>query len=481
MRTKIPVMMEEAPPAVKTELQRTMNSASVDEQLYSLPSSEELLKFYRNKLEFYEREFARSTEGIASSRHPLQHDDDLRHELKKSRDEVMRLQKALSDTQVYLKQERSSVVALQSEKDKLKFEIAAEKESKKFLLDLCEIPEEKVNNMMCERKMEEGTRERKMEERTRERKKEEGKGMSSASGVDRRYESAKRYGAAKQVAKEALNKLDERLRELVLDPKMDQKTRETKENMNLVRKQIVQNAISATDDMVVNQLQTNLAVLETRLEQLDSISRTEKLKLQMKISSLEQELQESNVTGGDEGQRLKEELARLEKALNDVISHSQQETYTLHKDREALVLEMETQQKKLQDEIANLKKRLETSNQKLCETTIAYITLKHALGLREEREMLEKDGLFTQNQASTDLGQDKLGHKMKKDSKINLLKERIESKDQVIQSYKRKCEDLEREMYSLNNAGCKAISVLEHLMERDRKGKGGKTKRAAGT
>ena len=93
---------------------------SVEQRLADLRPSRELLEFYRQKIAEYDDEYStllKRFETLSSTQEDRRRAEE---ELKSREAEVHQLQKALSDIQVFLMQERENVVRLYAENDRLK-------------------------------------------------------------------------------------------------------------------------------------------------------------------------------------------------------------------------------------------------------------------------------------------------------------------------------------------------------------------------
>jgi len=93
---------------------------SVEQRLADLRPSRELLEFYRQKIAEYDDEYTtllKRFETLSSTQEDRRRAEE---ELKSREAEVHQLQKALSDIQVFLMQERENIVRLYAENDRLK-------------------------------------------------------------------------------------------------------------------------------------------------------------------------------------------------------------------------------------------------------------------------------------------------------------------------------------------------------------------------
>lgn len=86
--------------------------------------SRELLEYYRKKIGEYDTEKEEIIKKLDLFKQTLEDQHNLQFELRQKDDEISELQKAVSDMQVFLFQEREQVLKLYSENDRLKvFEI----------------------------------------------------------------------------------------------------------------------------------------------------------------------------------------------------------------------------------------------------------------------------------------------------------------------------------------------------------------------
>ncbi|XP_074125417.1 coiled-coil domain-containing protein 77 isoform X1 [Sminthopsis crassicaudata] len=109
---------------------------SISERLNFICSSNELLEYYRRKiLEFDEQneELLRKLEKYA---HTYKNQHKLELEIQQREEEIAELQKALSDMQIYLFQEREHVLRLYSENDRLKIKELEDRKKIQHLLTL---------------------------------------------------------------------------------------------------------------------------------------------------------------------------------------------------------------------------------------------------------------------------------------------------------------------------------------------------------
>jgi len=93
---------------------------SVEQRLADLRPSRELLEFYRQKIAEYDDEYMTLLKRFETLSSTQEDKRKVEEELKGREAEVHQLQKALSDIQVFLMQERENVVRLYAENDRLK-------------------------------------------------------------------------------------------------------------------------------------------------------------------------------------------------------------------------------------------------------------------------------------------------------------------------------------------------------------------------
>uniref|UniRef100_A0A8C5UDX7 Coiled-coil domain containing 77 n=1 Tax=Malurus cyaneus samueli TaxID=2593467 RepID=A0A8C5UDX7_9PASS len=93
---------------------------SVSERLASLNPSQELLEHYRKKIADFDEEHDELIKKLEKYKQTYDDQHQLQWEVRHLEEEIAELQKALSDMQVYLFQEREQVLRLYSENDRLK-------------------------------------------------------------------------------------------------------------------------------------------------------------------------------------------------------------------------------------------------------------------------------------------------------------------------------------------------------------------------
>lgn len=82
--------------------------------------SRELLEYYRKKIADYDIERESLLKKLDSFKETFEDQHKLQWELRQKDDEIAELQKAVSDMQVFLFQEREQVIKLYAENDRLK-------------------------------------------------------------------------------------------------------------------------------------------------------------------------------------------------------------------------------------------------------------------------------------------------------------------------------------------------------------------------
>uniref|UniRef100_A0A8D0GYE8 Coiled-coil domain containing 77 n=1 Tax=Sphenodon punctatus TaxID=8508 RepID=A0A8D0GYE8_SPHPU len=109
---------------------------SINERLAYLRPSRELLEYYRKKIAEFDEEHEELVKRL--ERYKGTYDDQykLQWEMRQREEEIAELQKALSDMQVYLFQEREHVLRLYSENDRLKIRELEDKKKIQHLLAL---------------------------------------------------------------------------------------------------------------------------------------------------------------------------------------------------------------------------------------------------------------------------------------------------------------------------------------------------------
>ncbi|OXB59786.1 hypothetical protein ASZ78_012098, partial [Callipepla squamata] len=97
---------------------------SINERLAFLRPSRELLEYYRKKIADFDEEHEDLVKRLERYKETYDEQHRLQWEVRQREEEIAELQKALSDMQVYLFQEREQVLRLYSENDRLKIRCA---------------------------------------------------------------------------------------------------------------------------------------------------------------------------------------------------------------------------------------------------------------------------------------------------------------------------------------------------------------------
>ncbi|PKU36569.1 coiled-coil domain-containing protein 77 [Limosa lapponica baueri] len=97
---------------------------SINERLAFLRPSRELLEYYRKKIADFDEEHEDLVKRLERYKETYDEQHKLQQEVHQREEEIAELQKALSDMQVYLFQEREHVLRLYSENDRLKIRCA---------------------------------------------------------------------------------------------------------------------------------------------------------------------------------------------------------------------------------------------------------------------------------------------------------------------------------------------------------------------
>uniref|UniRef100_A0A672VCQ7 Coiled-coil domain containing 77 n=1 Tax=Strigops habroptila TaxID=2489341 RepID=A0A672VCQ7_STRHB len=93
---------------------------SINERLAFLCPSRELLEYYRKTIADFDREHEDLVKRLERYKETYDEQHKLQWEVRQREEEIAELQKALSDMQVYLFQEREHVLRLYAENDRLK-------------------------------------------------------------------------------------------------------------------------------------------------------------------------------------------------------------------------------------------------------------------------------------------------------------------------------------------------------------------------
>ncbi|POI35219.1 hypothetical protein CIB84_001029, partial [Bambusicola thoracicus] len=96
---------------------------SINERLAFLRPSRELLEYYRKKIADFDEEHEDLVKRLERYKETYDEQHKLQWEVRQREEEIAELQKALSDLQVYLFQEREHVLRLYSENDRLKIRL----------------------------------------------------------------------------------------------------------------------------------------------------------------------------------------------------------------------------------------------------------------------------------------------------------------------------------------------------------------------
>ncbi|XP_075360339.1 coiled-coil domain-containing protein 77 isoform X2 [Mycteria americana] len=109
---------------------------SISERLAFLRPSRELLEYYRKKIADFDEEHEDLVKRLERYKETYDEQHKLQWELRQREEEIAELQKALSDMQVYLFQEREHVLRLYSENDRLKIRELEDRKKIQHLLAL---------------------------------------------------------------------------------------------------------------------------------------------------------------------------------------------------------------------------------------------------------------------------------------------------------------------------------------------------------
>ncbi|NXY19550.1 CCD77 protein, partial [Atrichornis clamosus] len=109
---------------------------SISERLAHLHPSQELLEYYRKKIADFDEEHEDLVKRLERYKETYDEQHQLQWEVRHLEDEIAELQKALSDMQVYLFQEREHVLRLYSENDRLKIRELEDRKRIQHLLAL---------------------------------------------------------------------------------------------------------------------------------------------------------------------------------------------------------------------------------------------------------------------------------------------------------------------------------------------------------
>ncbi|NXY69790.1 CCD77 protein, partial [Glareola pratincola] len=109
---------------------------SINERLAFLRPSRELLEYYRRKIADFDEEHEDLVKRLERYKETYDEQHKLQQEVRQREEEIAELQKALSDMQVYLFQEREHVLRLYSENDRLKIRELEDRKKIQHLLAL---------------------------------------------------------------------------------------------------------------------------------------------------------------------------------------------------------------------------------------------------------------------------------------------------------------------------------------------------------
>ncbi|KAL8611279.1 hypothetical protein ACOMHN_013710 [Nucella lapillus] len=108
----------------------------INERLGHLRPSRELLEYYRKKIAEYDDEHDELVSKLEEYKVTYEEQHRMQWELRQREEEIVELQKALSDMQIYLFQEREHVLRLYAENDRLKIRELEDKKKIQKLLSL---------------------------------------------------------------------------------------------------------------------------------------------------------------------------------------------------------------------------------------------------------------------------------------------------------------------------------------------------------
>lgn len=133
-----------------TDSQRANNIPTINERLGYLRPSRELLEYYRKKIGEYDIEREEIMKKLDKFKEALDDQHKLQWALRKKDDEIGELQKAISDMQVFLFQEREQVLKLYAENDRLKIQELQDRKKINRLLSLAGVNENEVTYFIRE-------------------------------------------------------------------------------------------------------------------------------------------------------------------------------------------------------------------------------------------------------------------------------------------------------------------------------------------
>ncbi|PVD24756.1 hypothetical protein C0Q70_15242 [Pomacea canaliculata] len=114
----------------------TPDLPGINERLGCLRPSRELLEYYRKKIAEYDDEHDELVSKLEEYKVTYEEQHRMQWELRQREEEIVELQKALSDMQIYLFQEREHVLRLYAENDRLKIRELGDKKKIQKLLGL---------------------------------------------------------------------------------------------------------------------------------------------------------------------------------------------------------------------------------------------------------------------------------------------------------------------------------------------------------
>lgn len=109
---------------------------SINERLAFLRPSRELLEYYRKRIADFDEEHEDLVKRLEKYKETYDEQHKLQWEVRQREEEIAELQKALSDMQIYLFQEREQVLRLHSENDRLKIRELEDRKKIQHLLAL---------------------------------------------------------------------------------------------------------------------------------------------------------------------------------------------------------------------------------------------------------------------------------------------------------------------------------------------------------
>ncbi|CAH1784825.1 unnamed protein product [Owenia fusiformis] len=123
---------------------------AINERLGYLRPSRELLEYYRKKIAEFDNEHDVMVKKLDDYRMTYEEQHKIQWELRQREEEISELQKALSDMQVYLFQEREHVLRLYAENDRLKIQEIEDRKKIQTLLALSGVAENEVSYFLKE-------------------------------------------------------------------------------------------------------------------------------------------------------------------------------------------------------------------------------------------------------------------------------------------------------------------------------------------